>query len=227
MRRAVDTPGGMGRDDGAGAEGNWGRGMKYQLFDPLSPDDFAAFFRGNNLVRNPDHASHIRQQCSAHDLIAFIDFNPDVNGNPYGVWHTYALPGLRDCVTHPGWDQYVQLLGWRQPQELKPLTELDIEEQLVKALQRLGTRCDRQVHLRSGIADVVTAQSVYEVKLVLDRAEVFKAIGQVLVYAEELSKPNRFIVGTRGDSQAIQQLLPALGIKLIMFDQNTGTFDAL
>jgi hypothetical protein len=74
--------------------------------------------------------------------------------------------------------------------------EADLEWALVRRLEGVGIRpIERQVRCRAGIADVVTADTVYEVKLSLTRVSLFQAVGQVSVYARELERQNRVIVG--------------------------------
>lgn len=74
--------------------------------------------------------------------------------------------------------------------------EADLEAHLVSRLVRLGIRpVDRQVRTGAGIADVVTPDTVYEVKLYLTRVSLFQAVGQVSVYAACLGKPRRVIAG--------------------------------
>ncbi len=73
--------------------------------------------------------------------------------------------------------------------------EQALEERLCRTLDDNGIRWDRQLRTEAGIADVVTDEAVYEVKLVLDRSSLFKAYGQVTVYAEVLGRKRRVIVG--------------------------------
>lgn len=92
--------------------------------------------------------------------------------------------------------------------------EADLENALVYRLQRLGIRpIERQVKCRAGIADVVTADTVYEVKLSLTRVSLFQAVGQVSVYARELERPNRVIVGQwTNDTDRLAASIRKLGI---------------
>lgn len=73
--------------------------------------------------------------------------------------------------------------------------EQALESRLCRTLDENGISWERQVRTECGIADVVTDEAVYEVKLVLDRSSLFKAYGQVTVYAEALGKKRRVIVG--------------------------------
>lgn len=74
--------------------------------------------------------------------------------------------------------------------------EADIEANVAARLKARGIRpVEQQVRTRAGIADIVTPDAVYEVKLSLTRVSLFQAVGQVSVYARELERPNRVIVG--------------------------------
>ena len=82
----------------------------------------------------------------------------------------------------------------------RDLTEADIEGDVIARLRDAGLHARRQVRVPSGIADIVTATAVYEVKLWLTRDSLFRAIGQVTLYAAELGGDRqRVIIGQRTD----------------------------
>jgi hypothetical protein len=78
--------------------------------------------------------------------------------------------------------------------ERDPL-EADIEWDIARTLKAQGHDVATQVWTPSGVADVVTEDMVIEVKLWLSRVSMFQAVGQVSVYAAELGRPKRAIVG--------------------------------
>lgn len=88
----------------------------------------------------------------------------------------------------------------------RPQTEQDFEEMLCYLLESEGISYRRQVRTGCGIADVVTADTVYEVKLELTRPVLFKALGQVTMYAAALRKPRRVIFGRQPDSDDFEEL---------------------
>lgn len=94
--------------------------------------------------------------------------------------------------------------------------EADLERVLVRRLNALGVKpLDEQVRCRAGIADVVTADTVYEVKLSLTRVSLFQAVGQVSVYARELERPNRVIVGQwTSETDRLAASIRKLGIQV-------------
>lgn len=98
----------------------------------------------------------------------------------------------------------------------RDLLEADIEANVAIRLHRRGIRpVQRQVHCQAGIADIVTADTVYEIKLDLSRSSLFSAIGQVSVYARELERPNRVIVGRQTpETGRLIESVRKLGIKV-------------
>jgi hypothetical protein len=74
-------------------------------------------------------------------------------------------------------------------------SEREIEEAWCRLLDSQGIAYRRQVQTSCGVADIVTDDTVYEVKLELNRHSLFKAAGQVTLYAAALRKPRRMIVG--------------------------------
>lgn len=72
-----------------------------------------------------------------------------------------------------------------------------LEQKLVETLEKRGVEYQRQVRTVCGIADVVTDDTVYEVKVALTLDILFKAVGQVSMYAEALGRNRRVIAGHR------------------------------
>lgn len=66
--------------------------------------------------------------------------------------------------------------------------EHELETKLCRALRARGIHYDRQVRTAFGRADVVTQDTVFEVKLHLTRSTVFAAVGQVTMYAAALNR---------------------------------------
>jgi hypothetical protein len=74
--------------------------------------------------------------------------------------------------------------------------EADIEANIARRLRAQGIGpVDTQVRTAAGIADIVTPDTVYEIKLSLTRVSLFQAVGQVSLYARELERPRRIIIG--------------------------------
>ena len=93
--------------------------------------------------------------------------------------------------------------------------EARIEDALCRRLDRAGIVYQRRVRTSCGIADVVTDTTVYEVKNLLTHDVLFKAFGQVTLYAAALTKPHRVIVGRRYPTQdAMCELICGLGVEI-------------
>lgn len=92
--------------------------------------------------------------------------------------------------------------------------EVIIENALYAKLALSGGGVARQVQLRNGIADIVTPTHLYEVKSCLTRKSVYKAVGQLLVYAQELSNRTLVIIGRSGDGLALRAAVQRLGIEM-------------
>jgi hypothetical protein len=92
--------------------------------------------------------------------------------------------------------------------------EADIETNIARRLRARGIRpVETQVRTPAGIADIVTPTTIYEVKLSLTRVSLFQAVGQVSLYARELERPNRIIVGAwTPDTDRLAARIRLLGI---------------
>lgn len=102
----------------------------------------------------------------------------------------------------------------RHCMERDPL-EADLEWDLAKRLEAAGETVGRQVRTPWGRADIVTADTVYEVKLRLTRVSLFQAVGQVMVYAAGLKKPKRVIYGQRtSETDSLVEGVRSLGIEV-------------
>jgi hypothetical protein len=95
--------------------------------------------------------------------------------------------------------------------------EADLEYALARRLRAFGIRpVEHQVRTAAGIADVVTPDTVYEVKLRLTRVSLFQAVGQVSVYARELERPRRVIAGRwTPETDSLVPSILKLGIRVI------------
>ncbi|MDZ4878190.1 MAG: hypothetical protein CLLPBCKN_007625 [Chroococcidiopsis cubana SAG 39.79] len=66
--------------------------------------------------------------------------------------------------------------------------EKEFQKQLVLHLEEQGFQCQEYVYCSVGIADLVVDNAVIEVKHWVERADLFKAIGQALLYRESINK---------------------------------------
>jgi hypothetical protein len=94
--------------------------------------------------------------------------------------------------------------------------ESELEEAYARNLTRAGLNVRRQVRTSAGIADIVTDDSVIEVKLWLTRSALLSAAGQVTAYAAVLNKPRRVIFGYEaGASGGLTDALRLSGIEIV------------
>ncbi|MBD2681577.1 hypothetical protein H6G98_28575 [Nostoc sp. FACHB-857] len=78
---------------------------------------------------------------------------------------------------------------------------------------------ERQVSCQAGIADVVTRNAIYEIKLHLNKTEVFKAIGQVLLYRQCIN-PNceAIIVCKSSQVRDLYQVIKELDVQIFEWE---------
>lgn len=69
--------------------------------------------------------------------------------------------------------------------------EAEFEEAVFQFLSEQGYECQRQVQCGVGVIDVLTSWAVFELKYDMDRDGLFRAVGQVLLYARSIGD-NRF-----------------------------------
>lgn len=67
-------------------------------------------------------------------------------------------------------------------------SEDKLRDAIAEGLQTQGVNCEKEVTCSAGAADIVTDDEIYELKNNMDRNDLFKAIGQVLVYREALAE---------------------------------------
>jgi hypothetical protein len=114
-----------------------------------------------------------------------------------------------------------------QPSMAKPaLLEKDLELAIGKSLEAQGAIVQHQVRCPSGIADIVTSDAIYEIKRELEASTIFSAIGQVLIYRQEINpQAKAYIVGYRHTSQFraeqvefIKSTAKSLGVEVLFWD---------
>lgn len=90
-------------------------------------------------------------------------------------------------------------------------------------LEERGIPFRRQVRADGGIIDLLTAQTIYEVKHRLGRNEVLRGIGQLLVYGLEFPTHTRVLVGGFWSTgYYLRDHAHKLGIQLVALDDGSG-----
>lgn len=130
-------------------------------------------------------ADIIDAHCAAYDTVAVID----EHANGEWFFHTlYDLPArqaFRKKISEEFNDTRTR--GTQK-------TEAAIEKEFAARLRKQGHTVQRQVLCGAGKADIVTESAVYEIKKTLRRDELFKALGQVLLYREALGNHLRPVI---------------------------------
>lgn len=138
----------------------------------------------------------IEKACLAHPgYIAFIDYDNELGW----VFHTLLTPdGLKSAK--PVSERFEKMDSYSR-------AEFKLEDEVCNFLKKAGQRPKRQVRLMSGRADIVTDTTVYELKDVLSRDKLFQAIGQVLIYRQEISPNHKAVVVGRPDSENVRDIV--------------------
>jgi len=98
---------------------------------------------------------------------------------------------------------------------LAVISEREMEASIVRHLTRVGVPVQRQVRVRSGIIDLLTPAAMYEVKRLLTRVAMWQGLGQLLVYAREVTptRHHRVLIGHHtGDTERLAPVFNALGV---------------
>ena len=82
-----------------------------------------------------------------------------------------------------------------------------LEKEVYEFLQQDGQQPRRQVCLSCGRADIVTKSAVYELKDTLTRDKLFNAIGQVLIYRQEIDKALKAVVVGRPSTDHVSDII--------------------
>jgi len=91
-------------------------------------------------------------------------------------------------------------------------------------LEERGIPFRRQVPADGGIIDLLTAQTIYEVKHRLGRNEVLRGIGQLMVYGLQFPNHSRVLVGAFwGTGYYLRDHARKLGIQVVAFDDGKGS----
>ena len=128
----------------------------------------------------------VENECLRRGHMAFFDPDPE---NGIG----WILQILFEPRTNQRWvvEGYVAPRGY---DDLRP--EDAIQKNCENTLQKydIEIRPHNERDCDVGEADIVTPNSVYEIKVIPSRTEFFQAVGQVLLYKVCLKKANAFIV---------------------------------
>jgi hypothetical protein len=102
--------------------------------------------------------------------------------------------------------------------------EKAIEIALGQSLEEQGIPVRYQVACDAGIADIVTPDAIYEIKDTLDRTSIYSALGQIIIYRQQINpQAKTFIVGRPSPTmrakqrEAIISSAQAMGVEIIFW----------
>lgn len=162
-------------------------------------------------IESPDYKFHCSDKpvTRTHILMSFYayDFNFD------GVVWKSELSGRYETNPHA--------LGLRTvPHRLPSERLLQLE-----IVEKLGIPCRTFVPCEAGIADIVTDTTIIEVKYILTSQNLFRAIGQVLVYRQAINPTLRpVIIGYRDLSVQADSIIgfaKQMGVEVIYWGDNS------
>ncbi len=109
--------------------------------------------------------------------------------------------------------EYYSTVGGKRK---KPKNERDIEEALLMKLIRKGKKnIQRKVGCEGGKINLLTEDSIYEIKYRLSRDNIQKAIGQLLTYHEFYPEKRMIVTGIESiDTKSFVPILKKINIKL-------------
>ncbi len=180
-------------------------------FGTLLPEQL---FGDITYIHDAETVRRIQNHCIAHGCVADIPFDDE---HQEWVWHTLYLRG-KTVIEKEVAARFV-------PSAVPPRErEAALLADVAAFLEANGVHVDRQVVCATGIADLVTRDrdAVFEVKYWLTRANLFCALGQVLLYRQAINPAARAIIVGRstGETVALQPSLEQLGIELMLWPQS-------
>ena len=138
-----------------------------------------------------DWKDYIYQQCIDDGALPIMQRHPKLGW----VFHTLCRNGT---ITRKEIAKEFELPTPRR------FTELDMENEVCRHLESSGILFERQVSCVIGIADIVTKDVVYELKLSVWGSAIFTAIGQVLAYQRIVGAAKGVILTARPDERAVR-----------------------
>jgi hypothetical protein len=115
-----------------------------------------------------------------------------------------------ESITKKVVEQIITPSKWVKEKQIQEAKERELSAQGISLLSR---RC------QAGQADIVTKDTVYEVKRVLTKENIFRAIGQVLLYRECINpSANAVIVGIDGGIKDLIPFINQLGVKVELIE---------
>jgi hypothetical protein len=161
-----------------------GAGTSRSMIDVITCDGKVSpmfLFEEYGGFNDPMLVRDVSRYCIERGWIPFLDYDSD-----FREWVFHS-------ITCPAQDRI-----WRKPiaakfhiHSIPSLSkffgEQDLEDEFLNYLKSKTISCISQVRCKAGIADIVTAEKIYELKGVLTHSNLYKAIGQVQVYTQTIN----------------------------------------
>jgi hypothetical protein len=114
----------------------------------------------------------------------------------------YTSAEIEEARNGSSTDPFLSVFFRKSDRPKKPkrkTLESELQSLIGEGLKNQGISVQYEVACDAGIADIVTPDAIYEIKLNLNPDMLFKAIGQVLIYREQINPSAKaFIVGYKG-----------------------------
>ena len=182
-------------------------------YGALSP---AALFADITYVHDTAMVQQIQRHCVAHHCVAGITYDDEYQA---WIWHSLYRRGntmLEKKIA-------TRLLP---PAVSRRDREAGLLSEVAAHFQANGIQVDCEVVCAAGIVDMVTRSrdAVFEVKFSLSRANLFHAVGQVLLYRQAINPDARAIIIGRqtGATSQLRPFIEQLGVELMLWSRAGG-----
>lgn len=154
---------------------------------------------------------------------AFLAVKQNMDSEQNALHEMGNAPPTRSRTATHGERSAVHTLSWRIDQRrAKPWgSERDIEIALGLELESQGHIVERQARCKAGLADIVTEDSVFEIKGRLNKNEIFTAIGQLLLYNQCFKRPHLVIIGRPSSALRLLEQVQALDIEVALIKSDS------
>lgn len=151
--------------------------------------------------------------CWDKGYIAHIEFDDETL---QWVFHSLSHGPRKLIWKKPIAEKFEQLDKLKKQERGIVFSEQDLELYMTRLLNQKGVHFETQVACEVGIADIVTSDTIYELKERLTRSAFFKAIGQLFCYRQRINPTAKLaIVCSYSDIRNLHQVAEELGIEVI------------
>ena len=182
-------------------------------YGALSP---AALFADITYIHDTAMVQQIQRHCVAHHCVAGITYDDEYQE---WVWHT-LYQGRNTML------EKEIAARFRSPAMSSHTSEAGLLAEVAAHFHSNGVVVDCEVVCAVGLVDMVTRSrdAVFEVKFSLSRANLFHAVGQVLLYRQAINPDARAIIIGRqtGATSQLRPFIEQLGVELMLWSRAGG-----